>query len=129
MFERLLSRPGKGTFESRLTAALSSFSAGIICTVYLLVLIDFTLEYGFMFDPENIARHIDALSVFFDSLWFIILVTFFSITAVMPGLAALFLGLVELKTRHGKKTAFWGFFGFAVGVFNFYIVFKMITPS
>ncbi len=129
MLDRLLSQPGKGTFESRLTAAFSSYSAGMICIAYLFVLVDYTLEYGFIFDLEAVVRHLETLSGLFNSLWFIILVTLFSITSVIPGIAALFLGLVELKTRHGKKTALWGFFGFIVGTFNFYMIFKMIAPS
>lgn len=129
MLDRLLCRPGKGTFESRLTAAFSSYSAVMICIAYLFILVDYSLEYGFIFDPEGVIRHLNTFSGLFNSLWFIILVTLFSITSVIPGLAALFLGLVELKTRHGKKTTLLGLFGFIVGMFNFYMIFKMITPS
>jgi hypothetical protein len=129
VLEKLLYPSGRGTFEGRMTAALSRVSAAIICAAYLLIMIDFTLEYGFIFDPKVIDPHISKFSDMFNSLWIIIIVTLVSITSVMPGLAALFLGLIELRTKHGKKTALWGFFGFFVGAVNFYIMFKLIAPS
>ncbi len=129
MLERLLCQPGKGTFESRLTAALSRFAGCLICAAYAAVLIGFALKSGFDFDPEALGIYLDSFSGLFNSFWFIILVTLVSITSLLPGLAAFFLGLVELKTKHGKKTAFWGFFGLVTGTINFYMIFKMITPS
>ena len=129
VLEKLLYPSGRGTFEGRLTAALSRVSAAIICAVYLLITIDFTLEHGFITDPEVIDPHISKFSDMFNSLWIIIIVTLVSITSMIPGLAALFFGLMELRTKHGKKTALWGFFGFFVGAANFYIMFKLITPS
>ena len=129
VLEKLLYPSGRGTFEGRLTAALSRVSAAIICAAYLFIMIDFTLEYGFIFDPEVIATHISKFSDMFNSIWIIIIVTLVSITSVMPGLAAFFFGLMELRTKHGKKTALWGFCGFFVGAVNFYIMFKLITPS
>ena len=129
MLENLLYPSGRGTFEGRLTAALSRTSAVIICCAYLLIMIDFTLEYGFIFDPEAVSVHLSKLSDLFNSLWIIILVTLVSITSVIPGLAALFFGLLESRTKHGKKTAFWGLLGFVVGAVNFYIMFSLISPS
>ena len=129
VLEKLLYPSGRGTFEGRLTAALCRVSAAIICTAYLLIMIDFTLEYGLITDPEVIAPHISKFSDMFNSLWIIVIVTLVSITSMIPGLAALFFGLMELRTKHGKKTALWGFFGFFVGAVNFYIMFKLITPS
>lgn len=129
VLEKLLYPTGRGTFEGRLTAALSRTSAVIICAVYLLIMLDFTLEYGFIFEQEAISAHLSKFSDLFNSLWIIIVVTLVSITSVMPGLAALFFGLLELRTKHGKKTALWGLLGFVVGALNFYIMFTLISPS
>lgn len=129
VLEKLLYPSGRGTFEGRLTAALSGGSAVIICAAYLFIMIDFTMEYGFTFAPETISVHLRKFSDLFNSFWVIIIVTLFSITSVLPGVAAFFLGLLELRTKHGKKTAFWGLLGFLVGAVNFYIMFTLISPS
>jgi len=129
VLEKILYSSERGSFEGRLTATLSRVSASIICGIYLLIIVAFILNYGFVFDPEIINHHIAKFPDLFNSLSFIIIVTLVSITSMIPGLAAFFFGILEMRTKHGKKTAVWGLFGFLVGAINFYIIFAIITPS
>ncbi len=127
--EKILYSSERGSFEGRLTAVISRVSGGIICGTYLLIVFALSVKYNFTYDRGIIERHLVNFAELFNSLSIIIIFTLVSITSMIPGLAALFFGLMEIRTRHGKKTLFWGLFGFFTGAVNFYLMFKFISPS
>jgi len=129
VLEKILYSSDRGSFEGRLTAVISRVSAMIICGTYAAIALAFSLKYDFTFDPGLINYHLVNFAELFNSLPVIIIFTLISITSMIPGIAALFFGLMEVRTRHGKKTLFWGLFGFFIGTAHFYLMFKFISPA
>lgn len=129
VLEKILFSFEGDSFEGTFLATISRGSASVICVAYLLIYYTFAEDHGFVFDTDALFRYLTTFSDLFNSLSIIIIVCFFSIASIIPGFAALFLGLIKIRSKPGKKTALWGLFGFFVGAINFYILFKIYTPA
>ena len=131
VLEKILLSSNGGSFEGKLAATISWISTCTILGAYLLIYFYFALnsEYGFIRDPRLFYRHLFEFSDIFNSLTIIIIVTLVSITSMIPGLAAIFYGLLGRRRTQNMIIAFCGFVGFIVGAINFYVVLKLCAPS
>jgi len=131
VLEKILLSSNGGSFEGKLAATISWISVCAIFSAYLLIYIYFALklEYGFIRDPRVFYLHLFEFSDIFNSLTIIIMVTLVSITSMIPGLAAIFYGLLGRRKTQNMIIAFCGLVGFCVGAINFYIVLTICAPS
>jgi hypothetical protein len=126
--ENILSYEVNNSYDGTLLATVSRISATAICATYFLLYFALAPAYGFIYDPRVFFSHLCESSDFFNSIIIICTVTLVSITALIPGFAAILYGLLGIRTKQGMKTVSWGIFGVFVGLINFLIVLKICTP-
>lgn len=129
VLDNILSYEVNNSYDGTLLATVSRFSATAICVTYLLLYFALAPEYGFIYDPKVFFSHLCQCSELFNSITIISIISLVSITALIPGFAAILYGLLGIRTKQGIKTASWGIIGVFVGLMNFFIVLRIATPD
>ena len=129
VLEKIVLSTGGESFNVRLVVIVSRISAIVICGVYLYLYFVLAPAGGFIYNPKLFLNNLLSLSDLFNSFIMISVFTLLSITAIIPGLIAIFYGLLDLGKRKGRRNVVWGLIGFFVGTMNFYILLTNCTPS
>jgi len=116
-------------FEGTLLVTISVVSATLICGSFLILYFVLAPEYGFIYNPKVLVRHLHEFSDVFNSITIVSIVTLVSITALIPGLVATLYGLLGIRRKNGKWMAILGIFAAFVGLINFLIILKICTPD
>lgn len=127
--EKILNSMEGDFFEGKLAVSVCRISTTAICGAYLLVYFVLSPEYGLIYDPRIFVSHLCEYNYLFNSLSIVIIVVFLSMISIIPGLAAIFYGLLGIRERQEIHIVLWGLVSFCVGTINFYIVLKICTPS